>query len=107
MMRSLVTKSVVSPEFGMSPPRAIVFVVLAFAVVPAQAQVIEAQAGVIEIAEIRRESAVDFQTEVLPILKRNCLACHNAAKAEGELVLETPQTIAKGGADGKVVATPA
>lgn len=46
---------------------------------------------------------IDFETHVLPILKRNCLACHNATDAEGELVLETPATILKGGEDGAVV----
>jgi WD40 repeat protein len=46
---------------------------------------------------------VDFETHVLPILKRNCLACHNATDAEGELVLETPATILKGGESGPVV----
>ena len=46
---------------------------------------------------------VDFETQVLPILKRNCLACHNATDAEGELVLETPATILKGGENGPVV----
>jgi len=47
---------------------------------------------------------VDFEAQVLPILKRNCLSCHNATDAEGDLVLETPATIAKGGEDGPVVA---
>jgi len=46
---------------------------------------------------------IDFETQVLPILKRNCLSCHNATDAEGDLVLETPATIAKGGEDGPVV----
>lgn len=46
---------------------------------------------------------VDFETQVLPIFKRNCLACHNATDAKGELVLETPATILKGGESGPVV----
>jgi WD40 repeat protein len=46
---------------------------------------------------------VDFETNVLPILKRNCLSCHNQTDAEGDLVLETPATILKGGEDGPVV----
>ena len=49
------------------------------------------------------QKKVDFETHVLPILKRNCLACHNATDAEGELVLETPATILKGGENGAVV----
>ncbi len=54
----------------------------------------------IAIAEIKRNEPVDFEKEVLPILKRNCLACHNATEAESDLVLETPQSILKGGALG-------
>src|SRR5882724_4765191 len=46
---------------------------------------------------------VDFEAQVLPIFKRNCLACHNAIDAKGELVLETPTTILKGGESGPVV----
>ncbi len=46
---------------------------------------------------------VDFESEVLPILKRNCLACHDGVDAEADLVLETPKTILKGGENGPVV----
>jgi len=46
---------------------------------------------------------VDFETDVLPIFKRNCLACHSQTDAEADLVLETPQTILKGSEDGPVV----
>ncbi|MEO6786220.1 MAG: c-type cytochrome domain-containing protein [Chthoniobacteraceae bacterium] len=46
---------------------------------------------------------MDFETQILPIFKRNCLACHNATDAKGDLVLETPVTIAKGGENGAVI----
>ena len=46
---------------------------------------------------------MDFETNVLPIFKRNCLSCHNQTDAEGDLVLETPATILKGGEDGPVI----
>src|SRR5258708_35043921 len=49
------------------------------------------------------QKKVDFETHILPILKRNCLACHNQTDAEGDLVLETPATILKGGENGPVV----
>ncbi|MCA9267331.1 MAG: hypothetical protein KDA41_02620, partial [Planctomycetales bacterium] len=52
------------------------------------------------VAEVKHDGPVDFQSEILPLLRRNCLACHNATDAESELVLETPQTIAKGGSQG-------
>lgn len=52
------------------------------------------------VAEVKHDGPVDFEKEILPILRRNCLACHNATDAESELVLETPQTILKGGSEG-------
>lgn len=55
------------------------------------------------IATLERTEPVDFEGEILPILRRNCLACHSEAVAKSELVLETPQTIAKGGASGSAV----
>jgi WD40 repeat protein len=57
----------------------------------------------IAIAELKHEGPVDFETEILPILKKNCVACHNHVAKKGELVLETPKTIAAGGASGPVV----
>ena len=58
---------------------------------------------VIPIADVKRETPVDFQKDVLPLLKKNCVACHNATKAESGLVLETPQSIIKGGDSGPAV----
>ena len=43
---------------------------------------------------------VDFAKDVLPILERSCLPCHNATKSEGDLMLETPQLMLKGGEKG-------
>jgi WD40 repeat protein len=54
----------------------------------------------IAIAAVNHPGPVDFEKEILPILRRKCLACHNASDAESDLVLETPQTIAKGGFEG-------
>jgi WD40 repeat protein len=58
----------------------------------------------IPIAKIDRKTPVNFEKEILPILKNNCLACHNKTTAKAELILETPQDILKGGESGKVVA---
>ena len=55
------------------------------------------------IAETKRSDAVDFEREILPMLKNNCLACHNQTKAKADLILETPQTILKGGESGPAV----
>lgn len=57
----------------------------------------------IPIAELNRTESIDFEKEILPIFRKNCLACHNATDAQGELVLETPQTILKGGSQGPAV----
>src|SRR5687768_10405558 len=54
----------------------------------------------ISIAEVKRTDVVDFEREILPLLKNNCLACHNQTKAKADLILETPQTILKGGESG-------
>lgn len=55
---------------------------------------------VIQIAEVKRDKPVDFEKDVLPILRKNCVACHNTTQAEGKLVLESPQSILKGGDSG-------
>ena len=67
-----------------------------------------ATAGAAEVkplpmANVSRDRPVDFQSEVLPILKNNCLACHGESKPKGGLVLETPQAILKGGDSGPAV----
>ncbi|MGE0607530.1 MAG: c-type cytochrome domain-containing protein [Pirellulales bacterium] len=62
-----------------------------------------ASADPIAIAEVTRDTPVDFETEVLPLFKRSCIACHNAATAESHLSLETPQSIRKGGDSGPAV----
>jgi WD40 repeat protein len=55
------------------------------------------------IAKVKHSGPVDFEKEILPILKNNCLACHNQTKAKAGLVLETPQAILKGGDNGPSV----
>ncbi len=57
----------------------------------------------IAIAEVKHEGPVHFEKEILPILAKNCTACHNTKKSENSLVLETPQTILKGGDSGPAV----
>lgn len=57
----------------------------------------------IAIAQVQHDGPVDFEREILPVLKKNCIACHNHASKKGNLVLETPQTIAAGGASGDMV----
>ena len=52
------------------------------------------------IADLKHDGPVDFEKEILPILKKNCTACHNKSKAESNLSLESPETILKGGSSG-------
>ena len=59
--------------------------------------------GPIAIAAVKHEGPVSFEKEILPLLVKNCVACHNAKKAENSLVLETPQSILKGGDNGPAV----
>src|SRR5688572_6535944 len=63
----------------------------------------EVQRKPIPIDRIDRRTPVDFEKEILPILKSNCLACHNKTTPKAELILETPQDILKGGESGRVV----
>lgn len=58
------------------------------------------QAAPIEIAAVNHPDPVDFEKEVLPIFRKNCLACHSTTEAESDLVLETPKQILKGGTSG-------
>ena len=50
-----------------------------------------AELAPIPIAEITRTQQVQFADEVLPILRKKCLACHNETDAEAGVVLETPE----------------
>ena len=57
----------------------------------------------IQIAEIKREKPVDFASEIYPLLKQNCLACHQAKESEGGLNLESHENMLKGGDTGPAV----
>lgn len=47
----------------------------------------------IPIEQPAADREVDFTADILPLLQRNCLACHNASTAEGEVVLETAELL--------------
>src|SRR5436190_17502225 len=57
-------------------------------------------AAALPVAALKRDAPVDFAKEIYPVLKHNCLACHNATKAKSGLNLETPELILKGGENG-------
>jgi hypothetical protein len=52
------------------------------------------------VAEIQHSGLVDFQKEILPMMKNHCLACHNRSSAKAGLILETPADMLKGGDSG-------
>lgn len=52
---------------------------------------------------ISAQAAVDYVTEVKPILARNCYKCHGAAEQKGELRLDTAALALKGGDRGVVI----
>jgi WD40 repeat protein len=54
----------------------------------------------ITIETLQRTDVVSFEQEILPLLRKNCLACHSAAERQGGLILETPASILKGGDSG-------
>ena len=54
----------------------------------------------IAIETIQRAEPVNFEKEILPILQKNCLACHSAGEKQGGLILESAQGILKGGDTG-------
>lgn len=62
-----------------------------------------AQVTPIPMAEVKHEGAVDFQKEILPILRKNCLSCHSTSVAKADLVLEAPKSILEGGKSGPAV----
>lgn len=57
----------------------------------------------IEIAQVTRQEPVDFDRDILPIFRANCLACHSASEKQGELVLESAASILQGGDHGAAV----
>lgn len=57
----------------------------------------------IPIAKLERAEPVDFHKEIVPLLRRNCVACHHERLAEGGLNLETPEKMLAGGDSGPAV----
>ena len=59
--------------------------------------------GPIAAVEAKLGRPVEFERDIYPMLQANCVACHNKAKSEGDLNLETSQSIMKGGSSGLLV----
>lgn len=54
----------------------------------------------IPIEEPQRDTEVDYHSEVMPLLRRACLACHNEKIAESGLNMETVAKMLAGGDSG-------
>ncbi len=52
---------------------------------------------------VHADSTPNFNSEVAPILQKNCLACHSSASKMGGLVMESYAALMKGGAHGPVI----
>ncbi|MBO9730153.1 MAG: chitobiase/beta-hexosaminidase C-terminal domain-containing protein [Chitinophaga sp.] len=48
------------------------------------------------------DQALVYEHLVKPILEEKCMNCHNAGKAKGELAMDLPQQLLKGGKSGKL-----
>jgi WD40 repeat protein len=57
----------------------------------------------IPIAAVNRDTPISFEQEILPILQKNCMACHSTSAKNGSLVLETPAAMLKGGDSGPAI----
>ncbi len=57
----------------------------------------------IAIEAVKLDRPVDFQIDVLPLLRKSCLACHHAPKPKGDLLLETVAGMLKGGENGPAI----
>ncbi|CAN5898035.1 vegetatible incompatibility protein HET-E1 [soil metagenome] len=48
-----------------------------------------------------RAVELDFYRDVYPFLKSNCISCHNKTTTKGDLDMETPESMKKGGETGQ------
>src|SRR5579859_2190353 len=80
-----------------SPMSAVVFCLLA--------GVAYVELGSGAVAQSGKDAALprDFNSQVAPILQKNCLACHSSAAKMGGLVMESYGGLIKGGAHGQVI----
>src|SRR5881397_803576 len=54
-------------------------------------------------ARERAAPVPSFNSDIAPILQKNCLACHSSAAKMGGLVMESYDALIKGGAHGQPI----
>jgi WD40 repeat protein len=60
---------------------------------------------VIPIVAPQRTDTIDFAADLLPMLRKNCIACHHGPEAESGVELDSAAAIRRG-ADGKILVVP-
>ena len=55
------------------------------------------------IAPVSHAAPVDYDKEIHPILKANCISCHNKTTTKGDLNIETRALMLKGGENGPAI----
>ncbi len=61
--------------------------------------------GLVALIAVPAASAVDFDSDIRPILESRCLSCHHEANKLGGLSLETAESARRGGASGPSILT--
>ncbi len=59
--------------------------------------------GMFPGARVHADSTPNFDSQIVPILQKNCLACHSSAAKMGGFILENYAALMKGGAHGAVI----
>ena len=54
-------------------------------------------------ADAKDAPKIDFAKQVRPLLAENCYKCHGPDKKKGDLRLDSPDAITKGGSEGKAI----
>jgi len=55
-----------------------------------------------KVPQVPFDQALIYEHLVKPVLEQKCMNCHNSAKAKGELAMELPSQLLKGGKSGKL-----
>jgi hypothetical protein len=63
----------------------------------------EPEADNLDVSQLDLNNAVFYSDAVKPILEARCYSCHGETKQKGGLRLDSPELIAKGGKNGKVI----
>lgn len=70
---------------------------------PAETVAAEPAPTVISVVRPAVGTQVEFHRDVVPILRANCLPCHNKTSAKADLLLESPGDMLKGGESGPAI----